>query len=228
MIRSIVTALFLVLPVQGIANEWPALFDVQNVASGDVLNIREAPSVSSSIIGTLKPDATDIEVIRPNEGETWGLVNSQERAGWVSLAFLSRTLEDWTAPPTDAVLPGIKDFAVTHCFGTEPFWSLKKQRGDERISFSILGHDPLVGALLTRTESRNARNRLTAGALLERQVGASQEEMLATFRGQTCSDGMSDMVYGIDVDIYFTDPETDGGQIPYMLSGCCSIQPLSE
>ena len=228
MIRRLATAVFLVLPVQGMANEWPALFDVQNVASGDVLNIREAPNVSSRIIGSLKANATDIEVIHPNEGETWGLVNSEERAGWVSLAFLSRTLDDWTAPPTDAVLPGIEDFAITRCFGTEPFWSLEKQRGDERVSFSILGHDPLLGTLVTRTESRNVRNRLTAGALLERQLGASQVKMLATFRGQTCSDGMSDRTYGIDVDIYFTDPETDGGRTPHMLSGCCSIQPLSE
>ena len=38
----------------------PTLFDVQDVAKGDVLNIREAPDARAPIIGELAPDATGI------------------------------------------------------------------------------------------------------------------------------------------------------------------------
>ena len=39
------------------------MFDVTGVAANDVLNIRAAPDASAEIIGTLSPNARDIEVV---------------------------------------------------------------------------------------------------------------------------------------------------------------------
>ena len=74
-------------PAWATTDAWPALYDVVGVASDDVLNIRAEPSSGSEIIGTLSHDAEGIEVIRPDEGFEWGLVNVGERTGWISLTY---------------------------------------------------------------------------------------------------------------------------------------------
>ena len=80
----------LALPAIATQDGWPALHDVTGVSAGDALNIRERPDASSPIIGGLASDAEGVEVIRPNERLTWGLVNVGERTGWVSLLYLER------------------------------------------------------------------------------------------------------------------------------------------
>jgi hypothetical protein len=104
----------LALPGAATQDGWPAIHDVTGVAADDVLNIRERPDASSPIVGQLAPDAT-VEVIRPNERLTWGLVNAGERTGWVSLRYLQRRPGQW-----DGAFP-----EIASCFGTEPFWSLR-------------------------------------------------------------------------------------------------------
>jgi uncharacterized protein YgiM (DUF1202 family) len=66
------------LPALATQEAWPALHDVSGVAADDVLNIREAPDASAAIIGKLKPDAENVEVIRPDDHHSWGLVNTGE------------------------------------------------------------------------------------------------------------------------------------------------------
>lgn len=62
--RMILTALLMASPAAATQEYMlPTLFDVQDVAAGDVLNIREAPNAKAAIIGTLAPDATGVEVV---------------------------------------------------------------------------------------------------------------------------------------------------------------------
>ena len=51
----------------------PTLFDVSGVSAGDRLNIRDRPSASGAVIGTLAPDATGVEVVAERNG--WAMVN---------------------------------------------------------------------------------------------------------------------------------------------------------
>ena len=100
MIRAICLLLALTGPAVASHHSWPALHDVIGVLGDDVLT-------------ALPSDTSDIEVIRPNDDLTWGLVNVNEGVGWVSLMYLARQ----TKQPQPA-FP-----AITQCFGTEPFWS---------------------------------------------------------------------------------------------------------
>ena len=82
-------ALFLIVaagPALATQDGWPALYDVTGVDSADVLNIRSEPGAAGDVIGALPPDAQNVEVIRDNDGHaTWGLINTGEGTGWVSL-----------------------------------------------------------------------------------------------------------------------------------------------
>lgn len=186
--------LFFLPPLAAMAEDYPALFDVSGVAADDVLNIRAQPSASSEIIGTLAPDARNVEVIRASGG--WGMVNAGERSGWVSMRFLEAQ-------------PG-GDYALSRmmtCFGTEPFWNLDITQG-ELAHFSLPGGGTshyTVG-LLQRSSNRTDRFALFGGSLVAAIARAS------------CSDGMSDRAYGLSVDLF---PDTEGGKGFY--SGCCSL-----
>lgn len=182
----------------------PTLFDVTGVAANDVLNIRSAPGTSSAVIGTLSADARDIEVVGYDATGRWARVNTGALSGWTALRHLAYQVDVWnpgTLPPT------------LHCLGTEPFWSFSP-RGDD-ILFAVPDAPEAVmriKAVLTTGLFRDPRRSLTA-------EGGSQR-MTAVIVPLSCSDGMSDRVYGLDVTVIL-----QGGGAPEMLTGCCSIAP---
>ena len=175
----------------------PTLFDVTGVAPDDVLNIRDAPSASGAIIGTLAHDATGIEVIGETRG--WAQVNTGERSGWVHPRYLMYRTDVWPAEG----LP--ENFS---CYGTEPFWSLRVD-GDALIYDQPDGTDPPAPI----------RHIFSTGAFRDptRAVLAGDMTLFAT--PKLCSDGMSDRLFGLEAMLI------RGGAAPRMMTGCCSIAP---
>ncbi len=207
--------LFLALPTLAGAQDLPALFDVTGVASGDVLNVRERPDASSPVIGTLAPDETDIEVVRANDDQTWGLVNTGERAGWASLGYLA--LKDGQ---TGGMPP------IRQCFGTEPFWTLDHEGAEIRLS--QMDGPTIDGLVSGRFASRSRPDRFVYRGYL-RSEDAGPLEIILFLRLEACNDGMSDREYGIELDMLVNDPDAvDGLQRPFLYSGCCSIRPPAE
>ncbi len=193
-------AVFLAGPALATQDAWPALFDVRGVAADDVLNIRAEPSASAPIIGSLAHDARGVEVIAPNDRETWGRVNTMEGTGWVSLSFLERLPGQW-----DGAFP-----EIAACFGTEPFWSVSRQFGE--ISLSRLDAPELRMEERWHTGSVGRRDRFA----LRAESGGIL--MTALIQKVECSDGMSERLYGLEIDAIF-----DGNDDPMLLSGCCSL-----
>lgn len=186
-------------PAAATQDAWPALYDVQGVTAGDVLNIREGATVNSPIIGGLPPDAENVEILRLNEAETWGRVRAGGQTGWVSMRYLERQ-------------PGqVFGFfpQISRCSGTEPFWALDVA-GDV-ASFRTPDSADTALDITTRVTARNRRDR--HGLVLS-----------AGWRGviayQSCSDGMSDREYGLTLDLFRPGP--DGEEL---LSGCCTLSP---
>ena len=182
----------------------PTLFDVTGVAANDVLNIRATPNASAAIIGTLSPQARDIEVVGYDETGRWARVNVGEQGGWAALRFLAYQVDVWTQgtlPPT------------LHCLGNEPFWSLRP-RGS-RVVFST----PETPESAMRIEQI-----VTTGMFRDprRSVTAQGETLriTAVMVPMACSDGMSDRAYGLDVTVIL-----EGRGEPQMLTGCCTIAP---
>ena len=182
----------------------PTLFDVTGVAAHDVLNIRAAPDASAEIIGTLSPNARNVEVVGHDETGRWARINLDERSGWAALRYLAYQTDVWTPgtlPPT------------LHCLGNEPFWSFRPS-GDT-VTFST----PDAPESMMRIEQV-----LATGVFRDpRRLVTAQGESLrmsAVMVPTACSDGMSDRSYGLDVTVIL-----DRRGEPQMLTGCCSIAP---
>ena len=177
----------------------PALYNVVEVSGDDVLNVRSAPNASAPILDTLEPDATDIEVIRTDDGPSWGLINIGETSGWASLSYLERQPDQW-----EIELPRIK-----HCFGTEPFWSLNL--ASEVPTFS----EPEGETTFLIEEEIRSANRTDRAAI---RLSGEQEDALLVVSHGYCDDGMSDREYGFSGDLI---REESAGTT--YLSGCCSL-----
>ncbi|WP_209253485.1 SH3 domain-containing protein [Tropicibacter sp. R16_0] len=173
----------------------PQLHDVTGVASNDVLNVRQQAAASSDKVAELAHDATNVEVVDRSPDGKWGLVNSGEVSGWVSLRYLAPHAEN----------PDVPIGQTLSCSGTEPFWSLEIEQGNQ-ARFDGLG---LQAVSMTADVLQQARGRIDRFSLT---VGLSG---VAVVRAQQCSDGMSDRAYGLDVDYL----HQDGA----LYSGCCTL-----
>jgi uncharacterized membrane protein len=188
------------LPALATQDGWPALHDVTGVAPDDALNIRERPDASSPVIGQLSPDASGVEVIRPNERQTWGLVNIGERTGWVSLRYLSRRPGQW-----DGAFP-----EIASCYGTEPFWSLR--RDGDMLTYSTPDIDAQELMIVSLSGSANRRDSF-------HMIADGPDGPVVAFLGtEACSDGMSDRAFGISVQLLL-----GLGAEARHVSGCCTL-----
>ena len=193
-------------PLWATQDRWPALFNVTGVAADDALNVRAGPFPDSPIIGRFGPYQRDIEVVRPNDRETWGLVNIGERTGWVSLAYLARQPGQWYGSLPDRAF----------CGGTEPFWTLTIEDG--KASFSRFEAERQSGRVDAVTRSLNHPGRHSVAGIFERGVGGRYADFLALVSNEACSDGMSDRAYGYRIDM------TAGNMEGFDLwSGCCAL-----
>ncbi|HMQ40483.1 MAG TPA: SH3 domain-containing protein [Paracoccus sp. (in: a-proteobacteria)] len=182
----------------------PTLFDVAGVAADDILNIRAAPSVSAPVIGVLASDATGVEVTAQDASGRWGQVNAGERAGWVAMRFLNYRSDVWQA---GTVPEGFS------CAGTEPFWGFRLVQGglvweepDHRITLSGA---QILDSGVFRDPSR---------AIL---VEDDHDLLMASVTPKQCSDGMSDMAYGLEATVILQSRD----QPARMYRGCCRIAP---
>ena len=67
------------------------------VESNDVLNVRSGPGVSFGIVGTLPPNANDVQITGSGQlvsGSTWVLVQRGALSGWVNGRFLTQFVAD--------------------------------------------------------------------------------------------------------------------------------------
>ncbi len=196
-------------PLRALEPVLPQFFDVRGVAADDVLNVREGPGAHFPIIGTLAPDRRDVEVLAVSDNGRWGMINVEDRTGWVAMRYLA----PGRAP---APLP----FGLS-CGGVEPFWSLTlrhNQRARARWMFLDEGR--------MRARYRSVWSAAPAGSGLTEPVAlALQDEATATgvaatgiVRRAACTDGMSDRRYGFSIDLVVS-----AGADRLYLQGCCAL-----
>lgn len=200
--------LFLIIsilfPIHLSAEPFPALYDVTGVASNDVLNVRIAPNARAEKIGALSYAQTQVEVVATSDDHKWGLVNINEGAGWVSMAYLMRWPgQEWGS------------FQMPHsCYGAEPFWGLSGLTTDT-ITLREMSETPFTYRM---TASMSSFGGLNSHWIVGEAGG---RKLHATIRRARCSDGMSDRENGLAIDLY---AQTDANG-PVALSGCCILAP---
>lgn len=198
-ILTLLFALCFALPAT--AQQFPGIFQVAGVASNDVLNIRSEPSARSEIVGALRYNQRGVEVIGLSEDRNWGLVQNGEGVGWISMRFTARQIEStWHQG----------EIGLT-CGGTEPFWTFNFFLPNNRAEF----HSPE-----TSYEVRTTAPYLptTYHPLTMAMPFNGARDGVAIVRQGVCSDGMSDRVYGLEMQVYI-----EGEAIGF--SGCCNLAP---
>lgn len=181
---------------------FPGLITVVDVAADDVLNIRDKPDISGNIIGSLAPDATGIEVTATENG--WLRVNRPEQSGWINARHAAFTADIW---PENGLPEDLT------CSGTEPFWA-----------FEVAGSHLRFSTPETSTEHDNLRVMAPFdGARNPRRALAADGLMALITPAAACSDGMSGMLYALDVDMLIG----SGAEARYY-RGCCSIAPRNR
>lgn len=201
LIRALLVCLVLA-PGLALAQGLPALFNVTGVDENDMLNVRNGPGIDHDILGKLPPDATGIEVVDTDETGEWGLINIDEGAGWVAMRYLARG----PGQPEDGLAQSLR------CFGTEPFWDFRLNP-DQTALFARPETETRFSGVI-RVPSLNRRDRHAL-------FGDGKSVVFTAIVGRDiCTDGMSDRVYGLSLDLIVTDK---AGVDVY--SGCCSVAP---
>jgi len=177
---------------------FPRLFDVIGVANDAVLNLRARPSGTAEIIGSRPPHAGGTEAVDQNGDGTWLRLGVGETSGWASARYLS---------PQGFDGPILRH--PTRCFGVEPFWHLDIS-GDGTATLT----GPQTGRVtFERMATKSSVNRTDRFRL------GSNGRPLGVLAQTLCSDGMSDRVYGYEINLF---APSDGTAL---LTGCCTITP---
>ena len=182
---------------------FPAYYEVYNVASDDVLNIRADSDSGAPIIGSLAYNASPVEVLK-TEGN-WGYVALNEGMGWVYMKFLR---------PVTLPTVGQSNIPVgLSCGGTEPFWGFSL--AENSIQLSDMNEGEQAFNIVT------AKNYQGRGGWDGFIIASGQQSMMTAVLSTDaqCSDGMSDLDFGWRVDMLITDAGGTNGK-----TGCCSMR----
>lgn len=185
---------------------FPSLHDVAGVAANDVLNLRASPDAGAAIVGSLPPGLTGVEVVGLSEDGKWGRVNQSETAGWASMRFLAPQ----DTPAWFTLQRGLR------CVGTEPFWSLFVDSETGSARFLTPEEE---GPEMNITATWPGEDWRPVAAL---QLSRAEGSGVAVIRTEACSDGMSEMAYGLATDIFLQGKTAAPASA---LRGCCSLAP---
>ncbi|MDA7423858.1 SH3 domain-containing protein [Thalassococcus lentus] len=180
----------------------PALFNVVDVASDDVLNVRQQPTAKSPIISELAYDQTYVEVIEVTENGRWGRVGTGESGmGWVYMRYMA-------AVPNGS----FPDWPAMRCNGSEAPWMFTFEQGGE----AIYRQSYEEGMRLQASALRKGSESFLAWGMAARGPNVT---VTASIRQLQCDSTMIDDTSGFQGVIVaaFADGTT------YTHSGCCSL-----
>lgn len=189
---------------------------VRDVASGDVLNIRDDVAYAEKVtdvpvVGTIPHDATDVQITGRTvevNGATWREVVYGGATGWVNDRYLR---------PTNSLLQSPE---TLWCGGTEPFWTLFIDPEDSFFTTPEINPDAdeTIAMDYLRVEDGMGRTDLWAHYLASGEYDISLTAVVQ-YTGM-CSDGMSDTYY--DFDVFLLGMGGTGAPA----HGCCWYQDL--
>lgn len=199
MIRLLALLLCLSGPV--FAGNFPALFDVVDVASNDSLNIRAKPSGTAVVIGALDHDDTYVQIEALDPTGRWAQVSAGEAGmGWVFSRYL-RAVPGATFP----------DWPELRCSGSEVPWSVGYSAKDGvlyRFGYSGESRHLPVGPLMSAAENTQTNVFMASDGKLH---------VSATLTKAQCWSTMIETFTGIEALVFVT------GEKQQVYYGCCRM-----
>lgn len=181
---------------------FPAFYEVTNVASDDVLNVRAGTGAAHPIIEYLAHNDRHIEIVQLSDDGKWGLIGYPGGSGWASMHYLKRQ-NGQSGPDLPRPLS---------CGGNEPFWNLKfNQHNNEFTELDQMPHN-------LATIWQGIPDGMAPVSYGVKMAGGIDEINAVITRSQ-CSDGMSDKAYGFTINALLS-----GGIGNRMLAGCCTLK----
>lgn len=185
------------------AESFPTYAQVIGVAPNDALNLRAGPSAAAPILGVLPPGAAGVQITGRSPDGGWLRLNAGETMGWASARYLQLAqMPAWWSERVPLA-----------CGGVEPFWSLSYAPG-------ALHFDTADGAALDLVIDWGGPIAGGMAQTLGWKLSAPQTEGFAVLRGGDCSDGMSERVEAIGIDLFLR-----GAAGEAWLTGCCALAP---
>ena len=176
----------------------PAVFSVINVASGDVLWVRNGPNAGAAPVTNLQPNAPVSVLEFTNNG--WAKVTIGQNIGYVKASYLT---QGGGVVTSDGMQLGL------NCNGAEPFWNMQIAT-DRTITYTAMGGAPLVSSLQSANASQSGPYPFQF---------SDGGQLSGTLSAQVCSDGMSDIIYPWK--ILLSAPMSGSMRA---LNGCCTLQ----
>lgn len=178
----------------------PAIFHVNGVASGDVLNIRAKPQPGSKILHMVA-NGIPLAVLGMATND-WAKVQIGKTEGFAHIRYLRRgggTTNNY-------------GFQLgLNCIGTEPFWNMQFNT-NQTVVYSIAGQTAAPVPLQSTSFSANSPTGYPYSFVAQPYSGQVNMEI--------CSDGMSDNTYPMSITINAVS-ETGA---PMIVNGCCRLQ----
>ncbi|MGH1411986.1 MAG: SH3 domain-containing protein [Pelagimonas sp.] len=199
MLRFIAICLCLAGPA--VAADFPALYNVIDVASDDTLNIRSKPSSKGEVIGVLEHNDAYVQIEAFDASGRWAQVSAGEAGmGWVFARYLQ-------------AVPGatFPDWPYLQCSGSEAAWSLRYADGDGvmyRAGYEGPGRHLASGPIVTASENTKAKAIMASDGSLH---------VSALIENAQCWSTMIDAFSGLEATVFVT------GEQQQMMHGCCSL-----
>lgn len=205
----------------------PAFFDLVQGISGDGVNVRLEPRSDSELIGTLRPDASSVEIVGFSDDRLWGRLNILGESGWTQMNALVRQPDSYWA---------YLDMPL-FCDGDDLSWgaTFDFQSSALALKYHGAGHGPRhlpedqnTGEFqITWTENWGwpAWDR-PVNVLINFQK--DNRESFAVIHEDQCNDGVREAQYGLRIELRLRrldDTDTDRF---IRASGCCHLALRSE
>lgn len=193
---------------------FPAGARVTGVQAGNVVNIRQFPDIAAPVLGQIPADSLHVEILALSEDGLWAQVPMPEGIGWVFRRYL--TLERGSDVPPGQIPHPLK------CYGTEPFWSLSFEAGGA-IGYMTPDMDPGQSPirLTAQTPPAQEDGAPPIAAWRSRLADGVGRVFDLEITRKSCSDGMSDRVFGLGAVLRGPDPHDP--QSEERRFGCCTL-----
>jgi len=186
-------------------------YQVVNVASNDVLNVRSEATSKSSLVGSLEYNAVNI-ILTGKESRKgkylWVEIKHNNIVGWVNSKYIEKQTSRGVTQVAKIQAQGFENLT---CNGSEPDWFMTLDPAKKTLELESISFEKIFFASLEIKPSKNNTNKWFVNA---NSNNGGEKLSISLIETNQCSVDMSDFTYKYAINI---NRENNG-----VYSGCCN------